>query len=86
MAIRRLFQAFYAENVGKIIDHIVITGRCALISDLMQYIEKTLDIPMVIGNPLLQLKIADGLDSARLLDIGPAFTLCCGLSMRGIPV
>lgn len=86
MSIRRLFQSFYAENTGRVITHIVITGRCALISELTDYIGKTLDIPLVVGNPLATLKMGEHVDAERILKLGPAFALSCGLSMRGIPV
>lgn len=84
MSIRRMFQSFYAENTGKVIEHIVMTGRCSLIADLTQYIEKMLGIPTIIGNPLLSLKMGEHVDAEKMTKLGPAFALSCGLSMRGI--
>lgn len=86
MSIRRLFQSFYAEKTGKTIDVILMTGRCALITEMTQHVGKALDIPLVVGNPLLSLKISEKLDSEQLLKLGPAFALSCGLAMRGIPL
>ncbi|HLB55757.1 MAG TPA: type IV pilus assembly protein PilM [Coxiellaceae bacterium] len=86
MSIRRLFQSFYAEKTGKTIDCILMTGRCALITEMAQHVGKALDTPLVVGNPLLSLKISEKLDGEKLLKLGPAFALSCGLAMRGIPV
>lgn len=86
MSIRRLFQSFYAEKTGKAIDIILMTGRCALITEMTQHVGKALDISLIVGNPLLSLKISERLDSEKLLKLGPAFALSCGLAMRGIPV
>ena len=86
MSFRRLFQSFYAENPGRVIEHIVITGRCALIGELTEHIGKMMDIPTTVANPLLNLKMGDNLDAERILNLGPAFTVSCGLAMRGIPL
>lgn len=86
MFIRRLFQSFYTENPGKAINHLLMTGRCALIPELTQHIEKMLDIPLVVGNPLTSIKISDSVESEKLTQLGPAFALSCGLAMRGVPV
>lgn len=65
----RLLQLFYAEFNEQSIDHIVLTGRCALLPGLLDELIKTLNIPTIIGNPL---------------QLGPAFVLSCGLAMRGM--
>lgn len=86
MTIRRLFQSFYADNVGRAIECIAMTGRCALILDLTQYIEKTLGIATIVANPLASLKMSEHVDAKRILKLGPAFALSCGLAMRGVPL
>lgn len=86
MSIRRLFQSFYGENPGKIIEHIALSGRCALLSDVMQYVEKSLDIPVTVVNPFLSLKMGEKVDVDQVKKLGPAFTVSCGLAMRGVPL
>lgn len=86
MSIRRVFQSFYVENTGKVIDHILLTGRCALISDLTQHLQKTLGIPVVVGNPFSAIKMGERVNVDRILKLAPAFALSCGLAMRGIPL
>jgi type IV pilus assembly protein PilM len=86
MSIRRLFQSFYSENPGCAIHYVVMTGRCALIPELTQHIEKMLDIPLIIGNPLQNIKMSEGVDAEKLMALGPAFALSCGLAMRGVPI
>lgn len=86
MSFRRLFQSFYAENPGRVIEHIVITGRCALIGELTEHIGKMMDIPTIVANPLLNLKMNEDVDAERILKLGPAFAVACGLAMRGIPL
>lgn len=86
MTIRRLFQAFYTENAGKVIRHIAWSGRCALIPDLGKYLEETLEIPVTRVNPLKALKLGERVDANYAMKIGPACTLSCGLALRGIPL
>lgn len=86
LSVRRLFQAFYSEQPGHVIDCIALTGRCALIPELPEHLEKMLDIPVTVVNPLASLKMRDLNPSDPLFQWGPAFTLCCGLAMRGMPV
>lgn len=86
MTIRRLFQSFYSEYPGRVIEHIVITGRCALLPDIPGHIGRMLDLPITIPNPFASLKISDHTEAERLVKLGPAFVLSCGLAMRGIPL
>jgi len=86
MTIRRLFQSFYVEHPGRVIEQVVLTGRCALLSEFTQYIEKTLDIPTIIGNPFTALKMTDHAAAENLMKSAPAFMLSCGLAMRGVPL
>jgi type IV pilus assembly protein PilM len=86
MTIRRLFQSFYAENSGKVIAHIALSGRCALIPEVVHHLEKSLEIPVKTVNPLLALKIGEHVDANRAMKIGPALTISCGLALRGIPL
>lgn len=83
LSIRRLFQSFYAEQVGHVIDCIALTGQCALLPELREYIEKMMDIPVIVANPLASLKVS-GEVNAKIIKMGPAFAVCCGLAMRGI--
>lgn len=84
LSIRRLFQSFYTEHSGCVIENIVLLGRCALMTELTDYIAKTLDVPTIVGNPLINMQFDKQLDQAHLLRLGPAFAISCGLAMRGI--
>lgn len=86
MTIRRLFQSFYAENPGKVITHIALSGRCALVPEIVNHLEKSLEIPVKSVNPLSELKMGDHIDANYVMKIGPAFTISCGLALRGIPL
>ena len=84
LSIRRLFQMFYSEQPGRVIDCIAMTGRCALLTELVQYIGKTLDIPIIAANPLAGFKISEEMNSKQTQALGPAFAISCGLAMRGV--
>lgn len=86
MSIRRIFQSFYGEHSGKIIDLMIITGRCALIPGLVDVIGKMLGITAVVGDPLKSIKMGDVENEAQIKKIGPAFALSIGLAMRGVPL
>lgn len=86
MTTRRLFQSFYSENPGKVIAHIAFSGRCALLPEITHHLEKSLEIPVKTVNPLLSLKIGEHVGADRVMKMGPALTLSCGLALRGIPL
>lgn len=86
LSIRRLFQSFYAEQSGRVIDCIAMTGRCALLPELTEYIGKMLDTPTVVVNPLASFKIPEEVSAKRIFAMGPAFAVSCGLAMRGMPL
>lgn len=86
MTVRRLFQSFYSENPGKVIAHIAFSGRCALLPEIVHYLEKSLEIPVKTVNPLLSLKMGEHVDANHAMKLGPALTICCGLALRGIPL
>jgi type IV pilus assembly protein PilM len=86
MSIRRLFQSFYGEQPGRVIDSVAMTGRCALLPELVQYVGKTLDMPIIAANPLASFKTSDDPAAKRMQALGPAFAVACGLAIRGVPL
>lgn len=82
--IRRLLQFFYSERQGRTIDRVILSGRCALFSNLTNHLTSTLNIPVIQANPFGALKIEAQENRKRLEALAPAFVLAAGLAMRGL--
>lgn len=81
MQMQRLLQLFHAEINSNTIEHIILTGRCALLPGLQETIQNALNVPTIIGNPFETLSEKTEHPGVKL---GPAFVLSCGLAMRGM--
>lgn len=84
MTIRRLFQSFYSENPGKVVSCVALSGRCALIVGLADYLSDSLEIPVNVVNPLLSVKMSEKVDRTYAMSVAPALVLSCGLALRGV--
>ena len=77
--ISNLFQ----EKNNRSIEKIILSGGAALLLNLSNYLSKTLDVNVIVGNPWS--RISCPLELKPLLDeIGPRMSIAIGLAMREI--
>lgn len=65
------------------IEKIILTGGTALLPYLAEYLSKTLDMRVVIGDPWAHVKYPDELRGV-LKELGPKFSVALGLALRGL--
>lgn len=82
--IQHFLEFYYAESHIKKLDHIVLSGRCAVIPKLDEYVQQKVNIPTIVANPFCNFKISDNIDKTNIKRKAPAFMLSCGLALRGI--
>jgi len=67
------------ERVGKVI----LSGGGAILPGLIDYFHKSLDVPIEIANPFLDINYHPTLETA-LKRLSPSFTIAVGMAQRGL--
>lgn len=66
------------------IEHIILAGGCASITDIEVTVEKMTQIHTVIANPFEGMKLGSRLKPQQVAKEAPALLVACGLAMRGV--
>ena len=73
----------FQEKNNASVEKVVLSGGAALLTNLSNYLSKTLDINVIVGNPWS--RVSCPVDLKPLLDeIGPRMSIAVGLAMREI--
>lgn len=80
--IQRLLQFFVSSSANRSIDNIILAGGCASIPDIDKLIEKSLDIPVLIANPFVNMALSNKIKPQILGNDAPAMMIACGLALR----
>lgn len=80
--IKRSIEFYKTEGQGEI-KKIVLSGGGALLPDLPNYLDKSLNIETKIGNPWININYPEKLTTS-LNEIGPSFAVAAGLALRKI--
>ncbi len=81
--IRRSFDFYYSTSHRDAIHRVVLSGGCALLSDLAASLSSVLELPVEVANPFQHI-VADPkkFDSQYLASIAPQMTVAVGLALR----
>ena len=83
--IKRLLQFFFTETQESTLDHLVLSGRCAVIPEIDALIQETTGVPTTIANPFATMKINEQTKVTETTNKqAPAYLMSCGLAMRGL--
>ena len=80
--ISRSLQFFFSSSQYSSVDHIVLAGGSASITDIDQMIEERLSISTSIANPFANMSLATGIKAQVLGNDAPAMMIACGLALR----
>ncbi len=78
----RLLQVFFSATGQSSLDHVVLSGGCAGLAGAAGIVGRYLGLDTRVGNPLLGVEFAPGIDAARLREHGHAWMIAAGLAMR----
>ena len=81
--IRRTAEYFQQQNRHVIIDKVFITGGGAKLGNLVEYLALQLDMPAVMHDPLVKLRIPASFDKSYLAQVAPQLGTAIGLALRG---
>jgi len=82
LQIKRTLQFFYSTSQYEFIDYILLAGGVAKEPELANLIQKELNIPTIIANPLLNMTINPRLDLEQIHNAAPALLVASGLALR----
>ena len=80
--IQRLLQFFVASSANRGIDGIILAGGCASIPGIEKLVEKSLDVPVHIANPFVNMALSNKIKPQILSNDAPAMMIACGLALR----
>jgi len=80
--ISRSLQFFFSSSQFSSVDHIVLAGGSASITDIDQMIEERLSITTSIANPFSNMSLSSKIKAQVLGNDAPAMMIACGLALR----
>ena len=64
-------------------DHLLIGGGTAALSNLAELTESHIGVPTTIANPFLDMATSNKINKANLMSDAPSFLIATGLAIRG---
>jgi len=81
--IQRTLQFYVSSSANKGLDSIVLAGGCALIPGIDTLVENSLEVPVYIANPFINMTLSHKIKPDVLSKNAPAMMIACGLALRG---
>ena len=81
--IQRALQAFTSSSTNRSIDHILLAGGCASMTNIDKVVESHLNIPVKVANPFINMSLSQHIDLQAFYQKAPSLMLACGLALRG---
>jgi type IV pilus assembly protein PilM len=81
--IQRTLQFYVSSSANKGLDSIVLAGGCALIPGIDTLVENSLEVPVYIANPFINMTLSHKIKPDVLSINAPAMMIACGLALRG---
>ncbi len=81
--VRRTAEYYQLQNKMVSIDKVYLTGGGSQIKNLVSYLSRLLDLPVVMHDPFVRLEIPKSFDKSYLQKIAPQLGVAIGLSLRG---
>lgn len=84
LEISRALQFFFTSTQYNQVDHIVLSGGCAVITGLVDVVKGRTQIDTVMANPFSGMTLSSKVRPKALLADAPALMVACGLAMRRV--
>lgn len=82
LEVSRALQFFFTSTQYNQVDHIVLSGGCAVISGLADVVKGRTQIDTIVANPFSGMTLSSRVRPKALLADAPALMVACGLAMR----
>lgn len=75
---------FYSSGDHKKIEHLFLSGGGSSIDGLIELVQERLKVKTVTVNPVMDMKVARGVDQQKLTSQAASLLTCCGLALRNV--
>ena len=82
LEISRALQFFFTSTQFNEINHIVLSGGCAVIAGIDEVVATRTQINTIIANPFANMLLADRVRGKTLLADASSLMVACGLALR----
>jgi type IV pilus assembly protein PilM len=82
LEISRALQFFFTSTRFSAVDHIVLTGGCAMLDGLEQMVAQRTQVHTLVANPFANMALSAKIKPRQLTVDAPALMIACGLAMR----
>lgn len=82
LEISRALQFFFTSTQFNQVDHIILSGGCAVIPGIDQIVATRTQVPTEVANPFVGMALSPQIRPKNLSTDAPALVLACGLAMR----
>ena len=82
LEVSRALQFFFSSTQFNRVDHIVLSGGCALIHGVDEIVGQRTQIDTLIANPFAHMSLSERVRPKNLLADAPSLMVACGLALR----
>ncbi|HEX5392736.1 MAG TPA: pilus assembly protein PilM [Rhodocyclaceae bacterium] len=80
--VSRAMQFFFSATPYTQVDHIVLSGGCAVIPGVSEAVFGHTQVDCMVANPFVQMEVGSKVKAKNLLADAPALMVACGLALR----
>src|SRR6478609_415460 len=82
LEIQRALQFFFTSTQYNKVDHILLTGGCAMLDGLEEMVAQRTQVHTVVANPFANMALSSKIKPRQLTIDAPSLMVACGLAMR----
>jgi len=82
LEIQRALQFFFTSTQFNKVDHILLTGGCAMLDGLEEMVAQRTQVHTVVANPFANMALSSKIKPRQLTIDAPSLMVACGLAMR----
>ena len=82
LEIQRALQFFFTSTQFNKVDHILLTGGCAMLDGLEEMVSQRTQVHTLVANPFANMALSSKIKPRQLTLDAPSLMVACGLAMR----
>jgi type IV pilus assembly protein PilM len=82
LEVARALQFFFTSTQFNKVDHILLTGGCAMLDGLEEMVAQRTQVHTVVANPFANMALSSKIKPRQLTIDAPSLMVACGLAMR----
>jgi type IV pilus assembly protein PilM len=82
LEIQRALQFFFTSTQFNKVDHILLTGGCAMLDGLEEMVAQRTQVHTLVANPFANMALSSKIKPRQLTLDAPSLMVACGLAMR----